>query len=63
MEPETKAELESIKKQLSVLIERQEYLEDALLSAEDEKALIEARCDLKEGKTIKLSDVKRKLGI
>ena len=63
MEPETKAELEHIKKQLSVLIERQGYLEDALLSAEDEKALREARRDLEEGKTTKLSDVKKKLGL
>ena len=58
-----RGEIEDIKKQLMALAERQEYLEDALLSAEDEKALREAREDLKKGRTVKLSDVKKKLGI
>ena len=63
MESETKSELEQIKKQLSLLAERQEYLEDALLSAEDDAAVREAREDFKAGRTIKLSDMKRKLGM
>ena len=58
-----RGEIEDIKKQLMALAERQEYLEDTLLSAEDEKALREAREDLKKGRTVKLSDVKKKLGI
>ena len=63
MEAAMKSELENIKKQLLMLAERQEYLEDALLSAQDEEALREARKDLAQGKTIKLSDLKKKLGI
>ena len=57
MEPEVRSEIENIKKQLEFLMERQEHLEDALLSPEDEKALQE------EGKTTELSDLKKKLGL
>ncbi|MEK6946164.1 MAG: hypothetical protein AABX32_01015 [Nanoarchaeota archaeon] len=63
MESETKSELENIKRQLSLLAERQEHLEDALLSAEDDIAIKEAREDLKSSRTIKLSDLKKKLGM
>ena len=63
MEAEMKVELENIKKQLLMLAERQECLEDALLSAEDEEALREARKDLAEGKTTTLSNLKKRLGI
>ena len=56
MESEMKSELENIRKQLSLLAERQEYLEDALLSAEDDAAIREAGEDLKNGRTINLSD-------
>ena len=58
-----KSELENIRKQLSLLAERQEYLEDALLSAEDAAAIREAGEDLKNGRTINLSDMKKKLGM
>ena len=63
MESDVKIELEGIKKLLYELAQRQEYLEDALLSAEDEDALREAKKDFEEGKTTKLSDLKKKLGI
>ncbi|OGX07134.1 MAG: hypothetical protein A2Z88_00135 [Omnitrophica WOR_2 bacterium GWA2_47_8] len=63
MEPEVRSEIENIKKQLEFLMERQEHLEDALLSPEDEKALQEARKDFEEGKTTELSDLKKKLGL
>ena len=63
MESETKSELEIIKRQLSLLAERQEYLEDALLSAEDDAAIREAREDFNRGHTVKLSGLKKKLGI
>jgi len=60
---EMSKELENIKKQLEMLAERQEYLEDTLLSAEDEKALRDSRKDLSEGKTVKLVSLKKNLGI
>lgn len=56
-------EIKDIKKELSMLKERQEYLEDSLLSADDIKALAEAREDLRQKKTISLSEVKKELGV
>ena len=52
-----------IKKELSMLKERQEYLEDSLLSVDDRKALAEAREDLKQKRTISLSEMKKKLNM
>lgn len=63
MKSEIKVELESIKRQLSILADKQAYLENALMSAEDVEALVNARKDLAEGKTIKLANLKKKLGI
>ncbi len=53
-------EIKHIKKELTVLRERQEYLEDSLLTADDTKALEEAREDLKHKRTISFSEIKRK---
>ncbi len=54
-------EIRDIKKELTILKERQEHLEDYLLSADDIKALAEARKDLKQKRTVSLSKMKRKL--
>ncbi len=56
-------EIQGIKKELNMLKERQEYLEDSLLSADDIKALKEAKEDLKNKRTVSLSEMKRKLGM
>ena len=56
-------ELDEIKRELSALKSRQEYLEDALLSAADIKALKEARTDFEKGRTISLPKLKKKLGL
>ncbi len=56
-------EIKGIKKELSVLKERQEFIEDSLLSADDVKALKSSREELKLKKTTSLSDVKRELGL
>ena len=56
-------EIRGIKKELSKLKERQEFVEDSLLSADDMKALAKAREDLKHKKTSSLSEVKRELDL
>jgi len=56
-------EIQNIRKELNMLRERQEYLEDSLLSADDVKALKEGRNDLKNKKTVSLSNIKKKLGM
>ena len=57
------SEIKNIKKELSMIKMRQSYLEDALVSADDVKALAQARKDLKERKTISLSELKRKFSM
>ena len=52
-------EISGIKSELSALKERQEQLEDSLLSVDDAKALAEAREDLKQKSTVSLSKIKR----
>ncbi len=52
-------EISDIKSELSALKERQEQLEDSLLSVDDIKALAEAREDLKQKSTVPLSKIKR----
>jgi len=56
-------EIKGIKRELAMLKGRQEYIEDSLLSADDVKALAEARKDLKQRETISLPEVKRKLNL
>jgi len=56
-------EIQNIRKELNMLRERQEYLEDSLLSADDIKALKEGRTDLKNKRTVSLSEMKKKLGM
>jgi len=56
-------EIKGIKKELYKLKERQEVIEDSLLSADDTKALEGARRDLKHKKTVSLSDMKRELNL
>jgi len=56
-------EIQNIKKELSMLRIRQEHLEDSLLTADDTKALKEARDDLKNKKTVSLSEMKKKLNM
>ena len=57
------AELEGIRRQLAELRNRQERLEDVVLSERDSKALRAARRELAEGKTHSLADVKKRLGM
>ena len=59
MQADIRSELRDLKNEITMLKARQEYLEDALLSAKDAKALREARNDLKKRKIVKLSELKR----
>lgn len=54
-------EITNIKREIAMLKAKQSHLEDALVSADDVKALSQAREDLKKRKTISLSELKRKL--
>jgi len=56
-------ELSNIKRELAMLKTKQSYLEDALLSADDVKALTQAREELGKRKTVSLSEIKRKLAV
>lgn len=56
-------EIKGIKKELTMLRARQEYVEDSILSADDVKTLKSSREDLKAGKTSSLSEIKRRLNL
>ena len=56
-------EIKTIKKELTALKKRQEFLEDSLLTGQDSKALQKARAELAEGNTVSLAEMKKKLGL